>query len=312
MTEPVAPVVRVVVVTWYPGPVLSTFLDSLTEATSVPFTVVLSDNGSTDGSVEEAARRPQVHVLRNPGNVGYGRAANAGAAVEPPAAHEEWVLVVNPDVTFDAGAIDDLLAAGARYPSGGAFGPAISTPDGVLYPSARALPALGRGVGHALCGWWWPGNPWTRAYRNEHGPPVEAAVGWLSGACLLLRRAAFDSVGGFDPGYFMYFEDLDLGHRLGDAGWASVYVPSAAVVHTGGHATQRSAKVRKAMLRAHHDSAWRYLSRRYAGLRWAPVRAVLGAGLWARYLLGLLVPRIGAGARPARAVGRLGEPGAAR
>ena len=112
-----------------------------------------------------------------------------------------------------------------------------------------------------------------------------------------MRRDAFDAVGGFDPGYFMYFEDLDLGERLGKAGWQNVYVPSAEVVHEGGHATTR---VPGRMAREHHRSAWRYLSRRYRGWRWAPVRWVLRAGLWARSLLARRVSRVAAGAEPQR------------
>ena len=126
----------------------------------------------------------------------------------------------------------------SRPPTGGrtpaSLGPLIETADGDIYPSARALPSLGRGIGHALCGWWWPANPWTAAYRRERGAPAEGAVGWLSGSCLLLRRKAFDAVGGFDPAYFMYFEDVDLGDRLGRAGWQNVYVPGRA-----GHAHRR-------------------------------------------------------------------------
>ena len=68
---------------------------------------------------------------------------------------------------------------------------------------------------------------------------ASASVGWLSGSCLLLRRAAFDAVGGFDARYFMYMEDVDLGDRLGKAGWLNVYVPSAEVLHDKGHSTGR-------------------------------------------------------------------------
>ncbi|MCA1824448.1 MAG: glycosyltransferase family 2 protein, partial [Mycobacteriales bacterium] len=149
----------------------------------------------------------------------------------------------------------------------------------------------------ALLGWWWPRNPFTRDYRGEAGPPREEPVGWLSGSCLLLRRSAFAAVGGFDAAYFMYFEDLDLCRRLGRAGWRSIYVPSAVVRHVGGHATSRTPR---AMLRAHHRSAYRYLAREYAGPRWLPVRAVLAVGLAARYLLSLAVRGVREGAQPVR------------
>jgi N-acetylglucosaminyl-diphospho-decaprenol L-rhamnosyltransferase len=173
----------------------------------------------------------------------------------------------------------------------------INTPDGAIYPSARALPSLGRGIGHALFGWWWPSNPWTASYRRERGEPREGPAEWLSGSCMLVRREAFDAVGGFDPSYFMYFEDLDLGERLGKAGWLNVYVPSAVVVHTGGHATARDPG---GMAAQHHRSAWLYLSRHYAGWKWAPLRLVLRAGLAVRSALARRVPGLAEGAAPQR------------
>jgi N-acetylglucosaminyl-diphospho-decaprenol L-rhamnosyltransferase len=283
--------VAVVAVTYSPGEVLDRFLDSLVDATAHPLDVVLADNGSDDGSVEAAEQRPGVRVVRTGGNVGYGRAANIGV-YETTA---EFVVVANPDIVWSPGSLDQLLAAARRWPKGAAFGPLIRTPEGAIYPSARLLPSLGRGIGHALCGWWWPSNPWTAAYRVENSAPVERTAGWLSGSCLLLRRDAFDEVSGFDPGYFMYFEDLDLGERLSRAGWQSVYVPGASVEHLGGHATSRDAR---RMAAEHHRSAWRYLSRRYRGLRWLPVRLVLRAGLGARSLLAGRVTSIAEGAEP--------------
>jgi N-acetylglucosaminyl-diphospho-decaprenol L-rhamnosyltransferase len=287
------PVVRVVAVTYSPGDVLEAFLDSLAVATSRPYEVVLADNGSTDGSIERAARRPEVRIVPTGGNVGYGAAANVGAI----GARAPWLLVANPDITFHPGALDRLVEAAEAWPSAAAWGPAILTPQGDLYPSARALPSLGPGIGHALAGWWWPGNPWTATYRREREKPVEGAAGWLSGSCLLLRRTAFEQVGGFDPTYFMYFEDVDLCDRLGQEGWSSIYVPSSVVEHSGGHATKRAPKP---MLRAHHSSAYRYLARRYSGWWLAPLRGVLALGLLARYLLSLKSRRTAEGAAPTR------------
>ncbi|PZS16273.1 MAG: dTDP-Rha--alpha-D-GlcNAc-pyrophosphate polyprenol alpha-3-L-rhamnosyltransferase [Pseudonocardiales bacterium] len=281
--------IAVVAVTYSPGESLGAFLSTLVTATTRPVDVVLADNGSTDGSVRAAMDRPGVRVVETGSNIGYGRAANTGVRETT----AEFVVVANPDIEWSVGSLDHLVAAAQRWPKGAAFGPLIQTPDGALYPSARALPSLGRGIGHALCGWWWPSNPWTAAYRVENSAPVERTAGWLSGSCLLLRRDAFDEVGGFDPGYFMYFEDLDLGDRLAAAGWFNVYVPSAVVCHTGGHATSRDPA---RMAAEHHRSAWRYLSRRYAGWRWLPVRVALRAGLVLRSVIASRVPRVAAGA----------------
>lgn len=287
--------IRVVVVTYFAGSHLDAFLDSLVAATARPYVVVCADNGSADGSVERAVQRKHVQLLATGGNIGYGAAANAGAR----GAAEDWLVVANPDITWAAGSLDVLLDAAARWPQAGALGPAILTPQGDLYPSARAFPSLSRGIGHALLGWCWPGNPWTRAYRRESGIPVEAPTGWLSGSCLLVRRSAFEAVGGFDSRYFMYFEDLDLCRRLAAAGWQSVFVPASVVEHVGGHVARAPKHVRR-MLLSHHRSAYRYLAGQYGGLRWAPVRVVLAAGLAARLLAALAVRGVREGARPNR------------
>ncbi len=286
------PAVRVVVVTHSPGPTLATFLRSLATATTRPYEVVLADNASTDGA-PQAAVGGVVRLLETGGNVGYGRAANLGAS----GTTAPWLVVANPDVTWGAGALDALLDAAERWPGAGCLGPAITTGDGHLYPSARAFPSLGRGTGHAVLGWWWPANPWTRSYRAEAGRPVEGTAGWLSGSLMLLRTEAFAQVAGFDPTYFMYCEDMDLCRRLGEAGWQNVYVPDAVVTHLGGHATRRSARP---MVLEHHRSLYRYLSRQYPGPAWAPVRLVLRLGLAARALLALRLTSLGEGAAPTR------------
>lgn len=265
----------VVIVTYSPGETLDRCLDTLAKATMRPVRVILADNGSTDGAPERAAaERENVELLRTGGNVGYGTAANRGIALLP--SSYGWVVVANPDLEWDDGCLDTMLEAAGRWPQGGSFGPLIKELSGKVYPSARLVPSLGRGIGHAVVGRVWRSNPWTRAYKQSDTSVAERPAGWLSGSCLLMRRAAFESVGGFDTRYFMYFEDVDLGDRLGRAGWQNVYVPSAEVVHIQGHSTARSSD---AMLRAHHASAYRYISDRHSGWLWAPVRWAIRAGL---------------------------------
>jgi len=290
---------RVVAVTYSPGAALEGFLESLATATKRPVEVVLADNGSVDGVPEAAAARyPHVTLLRTGGNIGYGAAVNAGLAGRT-GGH---ALVANPDVRFEPGAIDELLAVAERWPRAATVGPAIRTPEGDLYPSARDLPQLSTGAGHAVFGWVWPGNPWTARYRRERESPRERPAGWLSGSCFLVDLDAFWSVGGFDPGYFMYFEDVDLADRLSRRGWLHIYAPSAVVVHEGGHATRREPH---RMQRVHHTSALRYLSRRYPGARYAPLRAALRGGLGARMVLAYVSGRVAAGARPQRTTAAL-------
>ncbi len=282
-------------VTYFPGEHLDACLDSLQAASCDVVPVTLVDNGSADGAPERASSRPNVELVHTGSNLGYGGAANVGAR----GTDEPWLLVANPDIVFAPGSVDILRDAAARWPHAGAFGPVIHTSDGMLYPSSREIPSVARGIGHALFGWVWPANPWTAAYRRERGQPTEGRTGWLSGSCLLLRREAFDEAGGFDAGYFMYFEDLDLCERLGKLGWDVVYVPSARVVHVGGHSTRRH---HRQMAKAHHDSAYRYLRRRYAGLRYAPLRLLFAVGLRARYELSRIVGRVSEGAIPTRRV----------
>ena len=288
--------VRVVTVTWSSSDVLPAFVSSLATATAEPYELVVVDNASPDGPPQGDFR-----LVESGGNLGYGRAANLGAS----GFEGDWLVVANPDVVWTPGSLDALLKATAAWPSGGCFGPAITTPDGQLYPSARAFPSLGRGIGHALLGPFWPGNPWTRSYRAEQGSPVEGTTGWLSGSCLLVRRAAWEQVAGFDPKYFMYCEDMDLCRRIAEAGWQNVYVPSAVVTHVGGSSTSKASR---RMLREHHTALYRYLSEHYQGWRWAPLRAVLALGLAARWLVASRVRSVGEGAAPTRSAELLDRP----
>ncbi|VTR76184.1 glycosyltransferase family 2 protein [Cellulomonas hominis] len=279
------PAVRVVSIVFHPGDELADFTRSLAAATTADVDLVLVDNG-TDGVVaDRLAAEAGGRVVRTGENLGYGGGANAGAR----GATQPWLVVANPDVVWEPGSLDTLLAAAERYPRAGALGPALLNEDGTVYPSARELPSLTQGVGHAVFGKVWPGNPWTRAYqRRQETAGQERPAGWLSGACLLLRREAFEAVGGFDESYFMFFEDVDLGERLALAGWENVYVPSARVVHVGGV----SWKARPApMISAHHASAERYLHRRYHRWYQWPVRAAISVGLKAREVVELRAAR---------------------
>ena len=274
-----------VTVTYSPGVHLDRFLASLSHATDRPVTVVMADNGSTDGAPEEALERyPNTRLLRTGGNLGYGSAVNRAVASVDQSAHDgtvdrEFLIVANPDVQWGPGSIDALLDAAVRWPRAAALGPLIRDPDGSVYPSARHLPSLVRGGMHAVVGPFWKKNPWTAAYLQDRQEPSERPVGWLSGSCLLLRRAAFDEVGGFDERYFMYMEDVDLGDRLGAAGWLNVYVPSAEILHHKGHSTGRDPARN---LAAHHVSTYTFLSDRYPRRWHAPLRGAMKFALSVR------------------------------
>ncbi len=268
----------VVTVTYSPGEHLEHFITTLADATSEKPQVILADNGSTDGVPELVAEaNSHVTLLHTGGNIGYGGAINRAVAEIDPSI--EFVILANPDIRWGVDSIDKMLEAAARWPRAGAIGPMVREPDGSVYPSARQVPGLADGAGHAILGSIWPKNPWSVRYRQENEQISERVVGWLSGSCLLVRRAAFDTIDGFDSRYFMYMEDVDFGDRMGKAGWHNVFVPDAEVTHAKGHAAGRHPEL---MLPAHHASAYRFQADRHPHWWQAPLRGALRAGLAVR------------------------------
>lgn len=245
--------------------------------------IVVVDNGSVDGSCAVALAAGAVWV-ESGGNVGYGRAANLGAS-RPPASDAPYLLVCNPDLDVRPGAVPALVAALESDPALGAVGPRLCNTDGSLYPSARTFPDLVDAIGHGLLGLVAPHNRFTRRYRLldwDHG--TRATVDWVSGACFLVRRRAWDQVGGFDPSYFMYMEDVDLCWRLRRAGWEVAYEPAAAVVHTQGVSADLHPY---RMLSAHHRSMWLFARRTTTGGRRLAL-PVVAVGLLGRLAVAVL------------------------
>lgn len=266
--------VAVVTVSFGSEAVLPAMLTSIPAAADETVRVVVVDNRPSD-AVRTLAETAGATYLERSDNPGYGGAMNAGVATLP--ASVEWILIANPDLVLAPESLTRLVERGDSDPAIGSVGPLVREADGEIYPSARAVPSLRNGVGHALFVNLWPNNPWTANYRDDtQGTPVLKDAGWLSGSCVLVRRAAFDRIGGFDERFFMYFEDVDLGFRLGKAGYRNVYDPAAEVTHSGAHATGRDTS---AMIRAHHASARLFIQRKYPGVILWPVRTVLAIGL---------------------------------
>ncbi|MFC9559097.1 glycosyltransferase [Agromyces sp. NPDC056965] len=268
------PTIAVVSVSYRSEAELASMLRSLPDAASVPPLVVVADNLPGAGSTQQVVTAAGGLYSPMTSNLGYGGAINAVVHDLPP--EIEWVMITNPDVVFHSGAIDRMIRVGRESDDIGAVGPLVLNDDGSVYPSARVVPGLRVGSGHALFSRVWPSNPWTRRYHASATSTVERDAGWLSGACVLVRRAAFEMVDGFDEGFFMYFEDVDLGYRLGRAGWRNRFTPAAQVTHTGGHSTAGESA---AMVRAHHQSAERFIQKKYPGAVNGPVRLVLLTGL---------------------------------
>jgi N-acetylglucosaminyl-diphospho-decaprenol L-rhamnosyltransferase len=254
--------VAAVVVNFESGPALTECLRTLVAEAAAE--VIVVDNGSTDGSLSQGRQAfPSVEVLVPGRNLGYGAAANRGAA----ATTAELVLVCNSDLSVHPGALAALVAVLDEQPEAAAVGPLIRTPGGDRYPSARRFPSLVDAAGHALFGLFVPDNRFTRNYQRSDvalssGSPQ--VVDWLSGACFLVRRSAFEAVGGFDEAYFMYAEDADLCWRLARAGWKAMYVPTAEVLHVQGVSTDHHPY---RMIVEHHRSLLRFAWRSTSGWR---------------------------------------------
>lgn len=278
----------VVTVTYNPGRHLPALVESLGTATQRPTLLVCADNGSTDGVAQQLAEQHEdVVYLPTGGNIGYGPAINeaARALAARRAAGEidaDYFLVVNPDVEFTAGSIDHLITCAEASSRAGAVGPRIEEADGSAYPSAREVPNLVTGIGHAVLYPFWPGNPFSKAYKAGEDLSRRREAGWLSGSCLLVRWEAFDAIGGFDERYFMYFEDIDFGDRLTRAGWENIFTPDAVIAHDQGHSAKKYSAV---TVPAHHNSAYRFQADRHPYWWQAPVRVALWAGLKGRALL---------------------------
>ncbi len=275
-TEPsTADRVAAVVVNYESGPALARCVTDLRAAG--PAELVVVDNGSSDGSLAAAvAAVPDLAVVVPGRNLGYGAAVNRGVA----ATTAPLVLVCNPDLEVPSGAVGRLVAALESDPERALVGPLIRTPEGGRYPSARHFPSMVDAAGHALLGLFAPDNRFTRAYQRSELDDATDGVrtaDWVSGACFLVRRADFESAGGFDESYFMYAEDVDLCWRLGRMGRRVAYVPTAEVTHLQGLSTDRHPY---RMILEHHRSLLRFAARSSTGWRVAllPLVAV-GVGV---------------------------------
>ncbi|MEO8908194.1 MAG: glycosyltransferase family 2 protein [Microbacteriaceae bacterium] len=267
--------VACVTVSYHSGEALSDLVRSLEVSTLRPARTIIVNN-APDDTLDIHSTVVSLEFVEAGRNLGYGSAVNRAASQLGD--ETEWLLITNPDVRLDADALEKLLSTARSLPQVGALGPRIRGSRGAVYPSARELPSLRTGIGHALFANVWRDNPWTKRYRGENRPSGTSwrQTGWLSGSCLLVRRAAFDALGGFDESYFMYFEDVDLGKRMAEAGWQNVYAPAASVVHTGAHSTATAASAMRAV---HHRSAYQYLARKYSAWYLWPLRVALRAGL---------------------------------
>ena len=230
---------------------------------------------------------PEARVLRNRGNRGFSAAANQGVrATDAP-----FVLLLNPDAEVVGGTLDALLKVARERERAGVVGLLVRNPDGSIQPSARKVPGLLEGLAHAFLGPVFPGNPFTRSYTMAGWDRTsEREVEWISGSAMLVRREAFEQVGGFDEGYFMYVEDVDLCTRLRRVGWSVLFSPEVEVVHEVGVSARG---MRRRMAEEHSRSIYRYFDRHVARGGLVLLKPFVRAALWLR-------SRVAARRRPRR------------
>lgn len=231
------PDVSVVVVSYNTRELLRACLRSIAErgARRVAYEVIVVDNASRDGSAEMVAREfPQVRLIRNRDNVGFAAASNQGAR----ASCGRYVLLLNSDTEVLDGALDRLVAFADAHPEAGVVGCAHLTPDG------RVANSFARG-------YYFP--------QPSRSDRVERLVrGWVSGACMMLRRSACEAVGWLHEAFFFGCEDVEICWRMNKSGWQVYHVPQARIIHHGGASSRAHPQVlldnlanRRAMVRMH-------------------------------------------------------------
>ncbi len=223
----------IVLVCWNNKTYLDPCLKSLYEGgLKSSFDVVVVDNGSTDGSQQMLAEKyPQVKLIQNAGNMGLGKASNQGIE-----ATNGWhVLLLNNDTLVNGPALDVLVEYLDAHPEAGATAGKLLNPDGSFQSGFAPFSTLLEEflivthIGELL----WAGYP-------SHGDSNEIkATGWMSSACLLVRRTALDEIGLLDESYFIYGDEADLQYRLNKAGWKVIFLPNSAIIHFGGRSMDR-------------------------------------------------------------------------
>jgi N-acetylglucosaminyl-diphospho-decaprenol L-rhamnosyltransferase len=229
------PTVTVVVVTYNSGRHIDDCLRAITgQLPNKDSGVVVFDNASSDDTTAIVEQRwPEVRLVRSPDNLGFGRACNRAAD----GLATRYVLFVNPDAILRAGCVDALLDVARRCPEGGLYGGRSYSTDGALDPhSCFGRPTLwglwcfATGLSTAFTRSQWLNPEGLGAWARDSERPV----GVISGCLLLADRELWDRLGGFDPEFFMYGEDVDLSVRAAGLRYAPMITPAAGVVHVGG------------------------------------------------------------------------------
>ena len=271
-----APELSISIVSWNTRELLRDCLGSIREdPRSAGWEIFVVDNASGDGSadmVEESF--PEVEVIRSGGNLGFGGGHNLALA----RARGRHRLILNPDTRVDPGALGGMVDFADRNPGVGAVGPRLEDGGGSLERSWGRTPDTLSLIFHKLL--LHRLFPYRRLARRRDR---SRDVGWVTGACLMVRREAAEAAGPLDDGMFMCHEDVEWCLRLVQAGWRVVYLPKIRVVHLEG----RSIRQRLGEMLVVSQQSQYYLFQKHFGrgrlhlLRLlTAVEMVLRAGIW--------------------------------
>jgi len=236
----------IVIVSWNVKDLLERCLASIAECSErahLQCEIIVVENASTDGSADMIRRRfPDVRLITSDINLGFVKGNNAGVAHSS----GRYLLLLNPDTEVIGDALQTMVSYMEQRPRVGALGPMLLFPDGRVQPSRRRFPTLVTAfVESTVLQQWSPGNRALRRYYVLDRTDTEAQdVDWVIGACLLIRREAWEQAGPLDESFFMYSEELDWCRRLKQAGWRVVYIPDAKVVHHEGQSSIQVAPAR--------------------------------------------------------------------
>jgi len=227
------PQMSIVLVCWNNKAYLEPCLQSLYDGgLSSSFEVVVVDNGSTDGSQEMLQEKfPQVQIIQNESNVGLSRASNQGIL----STHGKYVLLLNNDTLVNGSALNAFAKLLDNTPNAGAVGGKLLNEDGSFQAGYANFSTLLEEFLMATG----LGDKFLDGFPSHKNSENERIVGWLSSACLLLRRKALDQIGLLDENYFIYGDEADLQYRLNKDGWKVYYLPSATTIHFGGRSMNR-------------------------------------------------------------------------
>jgi N-acetylglucosaminyl-diphospho-decaprenol L-rhamnosyltransferase len=254
--------VSVIIVNYRSYDELDACLASLLPSDPQDLEVIVVDHSSSAPELERlAARFPQATTAPTLQNPGFSAGVNAGARL----AGGRVLLVLNPDTRMEPGAIDAMVKYLDTHADVAVVGARVEDPGGGVQRSARRFPTMLTGLAgrSSLVTRMWPGNPLSR--RDVLADATTTAprdVDWVAGSCMAVKADAFRTVGGMDEQFFLYWEDADLCKRLKSAGWRTVYLPSAIVVHGVGGSRRHA---RALSVRAFHRSAYLYFAKHRAG-----------------------------------------------